>query len=332
MSTPIIIREITAADYPLLEEYLYRAIFLPPGVAPPPFEIVFTPEIFIYIKDFGGKDDCGVVAEIDGEIVGVAWTRIIPAYGHIDNDTPELAISVLPENRNRGVGTMLLMRLFELLRCQGYKRTSLSVQKENPAVRFYKRLGYMVSGERIDHVGYEDYIMVKELSVSFRVWRVADAPDLVMAINNRKVLDNLRDGIPYPYTAQDAVEFITATLNAEKDSQYAFAITYNGQVIGSIGVFRKDNVHRFTAELGYYIAEPYWGKGIMTEAVKQMSAFVFANTDIVRIFAEPYANNTASCRVLEKAGYQFEGVLRKNAIKKGQMMDMRMYALIKASL
>ena len=167
--------------------------------------------------------------------------------------------------------------------------------------------------------------------IHLREWRNEDAPDLAVAISNNKVLDNLRDGIPYPYSEKDATEFITATLAAKKDSQYAFAVCTDDKAIGSIGVFRKDNVHRLTAEMGYYVAEPYWGKGIMTEAVRQMCDFVFANTDIVRIFAEPYAYNTASCRVLEKAGFQCEGILRQNAIKNGQSVDMRMYATIKDS-
>jgi len=169
---------------------------------------------------------------------------------------------------------------------------------------------------------------MKNLLVNIREWKIEDAPDLVSAINNKKVLDNLRDGIPYPYTEQDAAEYISAMLNAEKGSQYAFAITYEEKAIGSIGAFRKENVHRLTAEMGYYIAEPYWGKGIATEAIKQMSDYIFNNTDIVRIFAMPYACNAASCRVLEKAGYQLEGIMRRNAIKNGQMMDMKMYAAI----
>ena len=167
------------------------------------------------------------------------------------------------------------------------------------------------------------------MNINLREWIVEDAPDLTAAINNKKVLDNLRDGIPYPYTEKDAEEFIASTRNAEKDSQYAFAIIYEGKVIGSIGIIRKDNIHRFTGELGYYIAEPYWGKGITTEAVRQMRNFVFENTDIVRIFAEPYAHNEASCRVLEKAGFRYEGLLRQNAVKNGQYTDMKMYAVIK---
>jgi ribosomal protein S18 acetylase RimI-like enzyme len=153
------VREITPADYLVLEDFLYHAVFVPPGQNPPPREIIFQPEVHIYIKDFGvGKGDCGVVAEQDGAIIGAAWTRIIPAFGHIDDETPELAISVLPEYRGQDIGTMLMTRLFELLHERGYSRTSLAVQRENAAVRFYKRLGYEVVRETD-----EEYIMVKEL-------------------------------------------------------------------------------------------------------------------------------------------------------------------------
>lgn len=167
------------------------------------------------------------------------------------------------------------------------------------------------------------------MDVAIRAWKTEDAADLASAINNKKIQDNLRDGIPYPYTISDAEAFIAAMLGAEKDSLYAWAITANDKVIGSIGVFRKDNVHRRTAEMGYYIAEPYWGKGIVTIAVKDVCDYIFSNTDIIRIFAEPYSNNAASCRVLEKAGFAYEGTLRKNAVKNGEVLDMKMYAIIK---
>ena len=158
-------RVITPADYPLLEDFLYNAIYLSPGEETPPREIIFEPEIFVYIDGFGSKQgDHGVVAEQDGKIVGMAWTRIIPAYGHIDDKTPELAISVLPEHRGQGIGSALMNRLFDLLRDHGYGRTSLSVQKDNPAVRFYERLGYRITDEKLDHVGHEDYIMMKKLT------------------------------------------------------------------------------------------------------------------------------------------------------------------------
>ena len=159
----VIIRQLEPKDYPLMEEFLYQAIFLPRGMEAPPREVIFEPEIYIYIRKFGGADDCGVVAEVGGKAVAMAWTRIIPAYGHIDDNTLELAISALPGWRGQGIGTRMMALLFELLRGRGYRRTSLSVQKDNPAVRFYGRLGYEITDEKEDHAGHEDYIMVKAL-------------------------------------------------------------------------------------------------------------------------------------------------------------------------
>lgn len=118
-------------------------------------------------------------------------------------------------------------------------------------------------------------------------------------------------------------------LSADPNDTFAFAVTVDDKAIGSIGVFRQGNIHRLTAELGYYVAEEYWGNGIMTEAVRQICEYVFKNSDIIRIYAEPFAYNEASCRVLEKAGFQFEGVLRSNAIKNNKVLDMKMYSLIK---
>jgi len=159
----IVIRKIHANEYSILENFLYHAIYIPPGEEYPEYDIIFQPEIYVYVKDFGKKDDFGVVAQIHGEIVGAAWTRIIPAYGNIDENTPELAISVLPQYRNQGIGRLLMLALFDLLRNSGYERTSLLVQKNNPAVEFYLRLGYEITEEKLDHVGHEDYIMVKKL-------------------------------------------------------------------------------------------------------------------------------------------------------------------------
>ena len=165
-----------------------------------------------------------------------------------------------------------------------------------------------------------------------RKWELSDAKDLAAALSNKKVQDNLRDGLPYPYTEQDGKEFISAMLSADENETFAFAITVDNIVIGSIGIFRQGNIHRQTAELGYYIAEEYWGKGIMTEAVKQICAYVFANSDIIRIYAEPFAYNIASCRVLEKVGFQYEGTLRSNAVKNSKVIDMKMYSLLKEEI
>lgn len=162
-----------------------------------------------------------------------------------------------------------------------------------------------------------------------REWRKEDKKALAAMLNNRNILNNLRDGLPYPYTENDAGDFISSMLAADKNKTFAFAIVYGDEVVGSIGVFRQENIHFRTAEMGYYIGEPYWGKGIGTSAVKQASRYVFENTDIIRIFAEPFAYNTASCRVLEKSGFIFEGILHGNAVKNGRVLDMKMYALVK---
>jgi len=171
--------------------------------------------------------------------------------------------------------------------------------------------------------------MKTQLDCNIRKWDINDATALAGLLNNKKILDNLRNGLPYPYTVRDAEEYITAMLSADQDRTFAFAIIFDGKVAGSIGVFRCDNIHFRTAEMGYYIGEPYWGKGIMTNAVKQTCQYIFEHTDIIRIFAEPFSNNAASCRVLEKAGFQFEGLLRNNAVKNGRVLDMRMYSLIR---
>ena len=168
------------------------------------------------------------------------------------------------------------------------------------------------------------------MECKIRPWRIEDATDLAAALNNKKIHDNLRDGLPYPYTAADAAGFIRAMLAADPNSTYAFAITVEDKAFGSIGVFRQANIHARTAEMGYYVAEPYWGQGIGSAAIAQTCAYVFANTDILRIFAEPFAYNAASCRILEKNGFLCEGTLRSNAVKNGVVLDMKMYARVKA--
>ncbi len=162
-----------------------------------------------------------------------------------------------------------------------------------------------------------------------RKWKLSDAAALAAVLSNKKVQDNLRDGLPYPYTEQDGEDYISNMLFANEEETFAFAITADNKVIGSIGAFRQENIHRQSAELGYYLSEEYWGKGMMTEAVKQICEYVFKNSDMIRIYAEPFANNIASCRVLEKAGFQCEGRLRSYAVKNGKVMDMKMYSKIK---
>ena len=170
------------------------------------------------------------------------------------------------------------------------------------------------------------------MNCELRAWHREDAKDLAEALNNKKVLDNLRDGLPYPYTIEDAEAFILDMSQADPNKTFAFAIIAEGKVVGSIGVFRRENIHNKTAELGYYVGEPYWGRGIGTDAVRLLCRYIFQETDILRIFAEPFSQNKGSRRILEKNGFVLEGTLRKNAVKNNRIMDMSLYALVREEM
>jgi ribosomal protein S18 acetylase RimI-like enzyme len=148
-----VIRNIRTEEIPLLEDFLYEAIFIPEGVAAPPRKIVENDDLQVYICDFGmAPDDRCLVAECDGKVVGAVWTRIMDDYGHIDDRTPSLAISMYKEYRNRGIGTKLLDSMLVQLRQDGYRQVSLSVQKANYALRMYQRAGFEIVADRGEEV------------------------------------------------------------------------------------------------------------------------------------------------------------------------------------
>lgn len=150
------IRKIKENEYGFLEEFLYEAIFIPEGTAPPPKEIIHKPELQVYVEEFGKRNgDIGLVAEADDRIVGAVWTRIMNDYGHIDDETPSFAISLYKEYRNRGIGTVLMKEMLKILADAGYKQASLAVQKANYAVKLYKNVGFEIVDENT-----EEYIML----------------------------------------------------------------------------------------------------------------------------------------------------------------------------
>ena len=154
-----LIRQIRQDETPLLNHFLYEAIFIPEGVAAPPQSIIENDDLQVYVRNFGQEpDDRCLVAECDGKIVGAVWTRIMHDYGHISDDTPSLAISLYKEYRNQGIGTELLERMIALLRNDGYSQVSLSVQKANYAVGMYRKAGFEVLQETD-----EELIMVCKL-------------------------------------------------------------------------------------------------------------------------------------------------------------------------
>ena len=139
------IRPIRKEEIPILGDFLYEAIFIPEGVAAPPRSILDDENLQVYIRDFGlMPDDRCLVAEVGDKIVGAIWSRIMNDYGHIADDVPSIAISLYKEYRNLGIGTDMLRQMLELLKADGYKRVSLSVQKANYAMRMYQKAGFRI--------------------------------------------------------------------------------------------------------------------------------------------------------------------------------------------
>jgi [ribosomal protein S5]-alanine N-acetyltransferase len=160
-----------------------------------------------------------------------------------------------------------------------------------------------------------------------RDWLMDDASPLARYANNRMIWSNLRDAFPNPYTRDDAALFIARA--QQKEPRTAFAIASKIEAIGSIGLMPGQDVHRFTAELGYWLAEPFWGKGIMTEAVRALSEYALNELGFCRIFAEPYTTNLASARVLEKSGFVLEGILHASVFKDGRTLNQFLFAKVK---
>jgi ribosomal-protein-alanine N-acetyltransferase len=155
-------------------------------------------------------------------------------------------------------------------------------------------------------------------------WRLNDAEPLARHANNRKVWVALRDLFPHPYTLKDAHEFLQRAISEQPTTDFCIAV--NGVAVGGIGIRLGLDVHRHTAELGYWLGEKFWGRDLMSEAVVAFADFCFENFLLCRIYAEPFANNPASARVLEKAGFVFEARLKNNVIKDGQLLDSLLYA------
>lgn len=154
-----IIREMRSEEYCLLSDFLYEAIYIPEGIEPPPKSVIECPELQEYIVEFGNrKHDKALVAEMQGNVIGAIWVRIMNDYGHIDNDTPSLAMSVYKKYRGLGIGTSLLKQLLQVERLAGYSKISLSVQKSNYAVKMYEKVGFTVADEN-----NEEYIMIVNL-------------------------------------------------------------------------------------------------------------------------------------------------------------------------
>ena len=165
-----------------------------------------------------------------------------------------------------------------------------------------------------------------ENTVQLRRLQPEDAPQLAILANNKKIWDHLRDFLPHPYLETDAVEFINSTLR--EDPHQNFAITYKEELCGVIGIIAQEDVYKKSGEVGYWIGEPYWGKGIATEAVKKITQYGFEQLQLARVFAGIFSFNKASMRVLEKNGFQSEGIFRNAIFKNNQLWDEHRYAKV----
>jgi ribosomal-protein-alanine N-acetyltransferase len=157
-----------------------------------------------------------------------------------------------------------------------------------------------------------------------RSWRSSDLESLVTYANNRNIWINLRDRFPHPYTTRDGHAFLKHT--REQQPETAFAIVVNGEAAGGIGFQLQADVERVSAEIGYWLGEPFWGRGIVTEALVGLTEYAIVTHGLTRVYAVPFAWNRGSCRVLEKAGYVLEGRLQRSAIKDGTVTDQLQYA------
>ena len=158
-----------------------------------------------------------------------------------------------------------------------------------------------------------------------RSWRAGDEAALSRHADNRKIWLNVRDRFPHPYTLADAEAWVARAAAAVPETQ--FALEVDGEAAGGIGLFLQQDVERFSAEIGYWLGEAYWGRGITTAAVRRFTEYAFEAFELCRIYANVFAWNEASSRVLEKAGYQLEGRLRRAAVKDGQVVDGLLYAV-----
>jgi ribosomal-protein-alanine N-acetyltransferase len=159
-----------------------------------------------------------------------------------------------------------------------------------------------------------------------RSWRSSDAESIARHANNRKIWLNLRDAFPHPYTLSDARQFLKRVAAMEPETFFAIAV--GEEAVGSIGFRQHEDVERCSAEIGYWLAEDYWGRGITTAALTAVTEYAINRHGLTRVYAVPFEHNHASFRVLEKAGYVCEGRMRSSAIKDGKVVDQLMYAFV----
>ena len=164
--------------------------------------------------------------------------------------------------------------------------------------------------------------------IVLRPWSKSDAKKLALIADNKNISDNLRDGFPFPYSLKDARIWLESILSENTPPRF-FAILVDSVIVGSIGIVTKTDIYRKNFEIGYFLDEKYWGKGIATIAIKAATSYAFSNFDVVRVYAEPFADNPGSRKALEKAGFTLEATLKRNVIKNGIIKDSCIYSVLR---
>jgi len=164
--------------------------------------------------------------------------------------------------------------------------------------------------------------------IILKPWTAGDGNNLALIANNKNIADNLRDGFPFPYSLDDAKNWLNLILPENVPPRF-FAIIADKSIVGSIGLVTKTDIYRKNIEIGYFLAEKQWGKGIATKAIKAAASYSFKNFDVLRVYAEPFSDNIGSCKALEKAGFTLEARLKRNVIKNGVIKDSFIYSVLK---
>lgn len=285
----LIIRAMRPEEYPLLQEFLYQAIFLPEGTVPPSRSVIDLPELQIYIADFGTRfGDYCLVAEINRKVIGAAWSRIMEDYGHIDKDTPSLAISLLPGYRDQGIGTKLLSNLLALLYKKGFSQVSLSVQKKNPAFHLYKRAGFQILEEK----GTEYLMLLKYPCLKIRF---ALAQDINAWM---ELVECVKDSFPGLETQEALDAHKTTVLHFMENASAICAIKAN-HIVGTLLFSKEDGMLCFLA-----VEPAYRRQHIAQQMISLMLTQMDAHKDItVSTYREGDPNGIAARALYKSLGF-----------------------------
>ena len=285
----LIIRAMRPEEYPLLQEFLYQAIFLPEGTVPPSRSVIDLPELQIYIADFGTRfGDYCLVAEINRKVIGAAWSRIMEDYGHIDKDTPSLAISLLPEYRDQGIGTKLLSNLLSLLYEKGFHQVSLSIQKENPAFRLYKRAGFQILKEN----GTEYLMLLKYPCFEIRLAQAQDIDAWMILV------EHVKDSFPGLETQEALDAHKTTVLHFMENASAICAIKAN-HIVGTLLFSKEDGMLCFLA-----VEPAYRRQHSAQQMISLMLTQMDAHKDItVSTYREGDPNGIAARALYKSLGF-----------------------------